>query len=288
MVEDSGGRIYYLTDSAEHCVIVMNADGTVIDAWGDFASSAHGLNITREGEQEVLYISENRANGKVFKTTLAGKILLTVSCPIESGLYPDAGRFRPAEVVPLPDGGFFVLDGYGSDYILRFDSAGKYLSAFGGDLGQGEAQIKHWGPHGANLDLRDPENPLLVIGLSDQETIKRFHLDGRYVDTIDLPGSNPRDIYFHRDHIFVPHLGDHWPKKRNHPGYISVLDNQFKVVANLGAAPAVYRDGQLKRMTHNQHLFHHPHGLLLARDGSLYVAQDASNRTWPLKFLPVE
>ena len=36
------------------------------------------------------------------------------------------------------------------------------------------------------------------------------------------------------------------------------------------------------------HAFHHPHGILLAKDGSLYVVQDASNNTWPMKFVPVE
>jgi peptidylamidoglycolate lyase len=288
IVEDAKGRIYHLNGSAKNCVIVLNRKGDVLKAWGDFAPGAHGLNILKEGNREVLFISENRANGKIFKTTLDGEILLTVSCPTESGLYPDPGKFRPAEVVLLPNGDFFALDGYGSDYILRFNKAGKYLSAFGGNLGEGEAQLKHWGPHGANIDYRDPKNPVLIIGLSDQEKIKRFKLDGTHIDTIPMPGANPRDIYFHRGHIYIPHLGDNWPKERNNPGYISVVDYDFKVVANLGAYSASYQVGKLERMHHNQHAFHHPHGILLSKDGSLYVVQDASNNTWPMKFVPVE
>ncbi len=289
IVEDAKGRVYHLNGSRKHCVVVLNRRGEALDAWGDFAPGAHGLNIVKEGGREVLFISENRADGKIFKTTLAGEILLKIDCPVESGLYPDPKKFRPAEVVPIPgDGGFFALDGYGSDYILRFDKHGKYESAFGGGLGKGEAKLNHWGPHGGNIDTRDPKNPVLILGLSDQEKVKRFRLDGTWIDTIPLPGANPRDIIFHRGYIFIPHLGDNWPKERNNPGYISVVDHDFKVVANLGGATAEYRDGKLQRMRHNQHAFYHPHGILLARDGSLYVVQDASNNTWPLKFRPLE
>jgi peptidylamidoglycolate lyase len=287
IVEDADGRIYHLNGSAYNCVIVLNKNGDVLDAWGDFAPSAHGLNLFKEGDRELLFISENRANGKIFKTTLEGEILMTVSCPVESGLYPDPGMFRPAEVVPLTNGDFLALDGYGSDYIIRFNKDGEYLSAFGGKLGQGEAQLKHWGPHGANVDYRDPEDPVLIVGLSDQEKIKRFTLNGIHLDTIPLPGANPRDIYFHRGHIFIPHLGDNWPKEPNNPGYISVVDYDFKVVANLGAYTATYENNHLARMQHNQHAFHHPHGILLAKDGSLYVVQDASNSSWPMKFRPL-
>lgn len=287
IVEDAEGRIYHLNGSAHNCVIVLDKNGDVLDAWGDFAPGAHGLNLFKEGERELLFISENRANGKIFKTTLDGEILMTVSCPIDSGLYPDPGMFRPAEVVPLANGDFLALDGYGSDYIIRFNKNGKYVNAFGGKLGQGEAQLKHWGPHGANVDYRDPEDPILIVGLSDQEKVKRFTLNGAHIDTIPMPGANPRDIYFHRGHIFIPHLGDNWPTKPNNPGYISVVDYDFKVVANLGGYSAIYQSNQLTRMHHNQHAFHHPHGLLLARDGSLYVVQDASNRSWPMKFRPL-
>ena len=288
IVEDSQGRIYHLNGSGKNCVIVLSKAGDVLAAWGDFAPGAHGLNIVKEDNREVLFISENRANGKVHKTSLEGERLMTVSCPTESGLYPDPGMFRPAEIVPLPNGDFFVLDGYGSDYILRFNRDGEFLSAFGGKLGEGEAQLNHWGPHGANIDWANPQKPVLIIGLSDQEKIKRFRLDGTHLQTISLPGANPRDIYFHRDYIYVPHLGDDWPSSRNNPGYISIMDYDFNIVANLGAATATYENGRLERMKHNQHAFHHPHGLLLASDGSLYVVQDASNNAWPMKFRPLD
>jgi peptidylamidoglycolate lyase len=287
IVEDGKGRLYFLNGSRKNCVVVLNAKGDVLDVWGRFAKSAHGLTLVREGDQEYLFIADNSANGKVFKTTLDGRVLLTIPCPTGSGLYPDPNKFKPAEVITTKNGDIFGPDGYGSDFILRFDRHGKYLSAFGGNLGKGEAQLAHWGPHGGIVDYENPRKPILILGLSDQQKIKRFTLDGKWIDTIPMPGGNPRDIVFHRGHIYVPHLGDDWPKTRNNPGYVSVLDQDFRVVANLGGKPAKYVDGKLQPMQHNTHAFYHPHGICLAKDGSLYVAQDASNSTYPLKFVPV-
>ena len=83
-------------------------------------------------------------------------------------------------------------------------------------------------------------NPVMILALSDQQKMKRFKLDGTWLDTKSFPGSNPRDVVFHRDHLFVHHLGDNWPKDRNAPGYISVLDRDLKVVANLGGSAPRY------------------------------------------------
>ena len=211
-------------------------------------------------------------------------------CSISSGVrwnqaFIDSPEdFRPSKTLHLPDGDFFVIDGYGKDYIHHFNADGEYQSSFGGSIGEGEAQLAHWGPHGGGIDYSDPNRPQIILALSDQNKLKRFSLNGKWLETILLPGGNPRDIVFHHDHIFIPHLGDNWPEDRNAAGYISVLDRNFKVVANLGGSSPRYREGNLDTMAHSSHLFHHPHGIGFDRDGNLYVAQFASNSTWPLKF----
>lgn len=288
IVEDRKGRLYFLNGSRRTCVIVLDPAGKVLNAWGDFAKSPHGLNIHTEADgKEVLFITDNSKNGKVFKTTLQGEVLMTISCPDDATLYPKPDAFRPAEVIPTRAGDLLVPDGYGSDYVLRYDANGKFLNAFGGKLGEGEARLAHFGPHGGIVEYATSASPKVILALSDQQKIKRFTLAGRWIDTIPMPGGNPRDIIFHRGHIFVPHLGDDWPKSRNQPGFVSVLDHDFRVVANLGGKPPVYRNGKLQQMHHNTHAFYHPHGICLARDGAIYVAQDASNATYPLKFVPI-
>ncbi len=286
IAEDSAGRILFLNASAEYCMIILDKQGKLLEAWGTFAPGAHGLTIVEENGHEVLFITDNSKNGKVFKTTLEGDILMTLSYPEASGLYISADDFRPSETMHLPNGDFYVIDGYGKDYIHRYNADGTYLSSFGGDIGKGEARLEHWGPHGGGIDLKDTENPTIILALSDRNRIKRFTVDGSWLETIQLPGGNPRDIIFHRDHMVVPHLGDRWPTDRNAAGYLSVLDRKFRVIANLGGTPPSYDEtGRLKPMSHSSHLFHHPHGACFDSEESLYVAQFASNGTWPLKFV---
>ena len=289
IAQDSRGRILLLHTSKERCLIALSAAGEVLDAWGDFTVAAHGLSVVKEGDREVLFISDHSAGGKIYKTTLDGELLMTIACPMESKLYKNPGEFKPAKTLHLPGGEFFVIDGYGKDYIHRYSADGKWKSAFGGDIGEGEAKLQHWGPHGGVIDFSDPEDPVMILALSDRQKMKRFKLDGTWLETKRFPGSNPRDVVFHRDHLFVHHLGDNWPKDRDAPGYISVLDRELKVVANLGgSAPRYDARGELEAMRHTTHLFHHPHGMGIDRDGSLYVAQASSNGTWPLKFVPVK
>jgi peptidylamidoglycolate lyase len=285
ILEDAFGRILLLNASDEHCILVLGQDGALLDAWGTFAPGAHGLSIVEEGGIDYLFITDNSKNGKVFKTTADGYVLKTISCPMESGLYESPDEFRPSKTMHLPNGDFFVIDGYGKDFIHRYNSRCEYQSSFGGMLGEGEAKLEHYGPHGGAIDFSNPKHPEIILALSDNNKMKRFTLDGQWLETIILPGSNPRDVIFQRDHIVVPHLGDNWPKDKNAAGYISVLNKNFKVVANLGAEiPAYDGHGNPDVMKHSSHLFYHPHGLCFDHSGNLYVAQFASNGTWPLKF----
>lgn len=282
-IEANGtGQIYLLVNDPKQCMIVLDPSGTVISRWGDFTKSAHGLAIVWDGEQEHCFITDNSPNGAVYKTTLDGEVVMKVTCPMESKLYTKPEQFKPSKTIHLRGGDFLVLDGYGKDYIHRFKADGTYVTSWGGDIGEGEAKLKHWGPHGgAASDER------VILALSDQQKLKLFSHAGEYQKTIPLPGSNPRDIVFHRGHIWIPHLGDAWPKDRNAGGYLSVLDRDFKVVANLGGAAPRYDGEKLEPMAHNGHVFHHPHGMCFDWQGNLYVAQFASNGTWPLKFRPV-
>lgn len=276
------GRILLLVDDPKRCVIVMDAAGVIVDEWGDFTRKAHGLSIVREAGGEVCYITDNAAGGQVFKTTLDGEVLMTLGCPMASGLYKSESEYKPSKTLHFPNGEFAVLDGYGKDFVHMYSAKGVYLRSFGGTIGEGEARLKHWGPHGGAA-LGDQ----LLLALSDQQALKLFKPDGTFLKRFDLPGSNPRTVVPHRGHLFVPHLGDAWPKDRNAAGYISILDADLKVVGNLGAAPPRYVDDVLQPMAHNHHVFRHPHGMCFDWQGNLYVAQFASNGSWPLKFQPV-
>lgn len=274
IVADAEGHIILLTNDTTNNVIVYDKDGRLVHKWGTEFPGAHGLSIIREDNREVLFITDLNRH-LVCKTTLDGTILDQWGWPEKSGKYQNAKQYRPSWTLHAPDGDFFVLDGYGRDYIQHFDSAGKRKNVFGGQ----EGGIAHWGPHGGIHD----ENSLL-IAMSDQQYLLKLDESGKELQRVSLPGGNPRQIQRRGDYYFIPHLADNWPKDRNSRGFVSILDLNFKVLANLAGSPPEYNeDGKLRKMKSLGETFLHPHDLVVDREQSIYVAQFASGKTYPIK-----
>lgn len=281
-VIDAQGQLFYLTDDARNNVIILDAKtGALIKHWTARMPGAHGMSIVKEGEREVLFITDTQLH-EVRKFTLDGEELAVFPWPETAKLHATAAEYRPSKTIHFPDGDFAVFDGYGKDYIFHYKADGRLLRAWGGDVGAPEDQLKHWGPHGGAFDDRDG-TPRVVIGMSDQQEIRRFSLEGHFIDQMPFPGGNPRDIVFFGKYTFIPHLGDQWPKVKDSPGFISVVDSDWKIVSNIGAPPATYENGLLQPMKSDGKTFIHPHGLAVDAEGNLFVAQFASQAAPLLK-----
>ncbi|HTI72509.1 MAG TPA: 6-bladed beta-propeller [Candidatus Limnocylindria bacterium] len=276
---DREGHVILLTDHTKNNVIVYDRKGRLVSKWGTSFPGAHGLTLVHEGGREVLYLTDLNTH-KVYKCSLDGTILNEWGWPAKSGKYNQEDEYRPSWTLHLPGGDFFVLDGYGRDYVSHYDAQGGWVKIFGG----AEGGVTHWGPHGGMMDLRNPKAPALLIAMSDQQYLMRMSLDGRILDRTPLPGGNPRQIRRFGDHFYVAHLGDNWPKDQNCRGFVSVLDTNFRVLSNVAGTPPEYGDdGNLRPMKHLEDVFRHPHDLAVDSEGSLYVAQFSSGQTYPIK-----
>ena len=280
---DSQGRLLYLTDDVRNNVIVLDPKtGALIKHWTARMPGAHGMSLVREGEREVLFITDTQLH-EVRKLTPDGDELAHYPWPEQAKLHASANEYRPSKTIHFANGEFCVFDGYGKDYIFQYKADGTLLRWWGGSLGEGENQLKHWGPHGGALDVSDSANPRIIIAMSDQQEIKRFTVDGKFIDKIAMPGGNPRDIVFWGEYAIVPHLGDQWPKNKSSPGFISIVDRRYRIVSNIGAPPAVYQEGVLQGMKSDGTTFIHPHGVAVDAEGNLYVAQFSSQAAPLLK-----
>jgi len=61
------------------------------------------------------------------------------------------------------------------------------------------------------------------------------------------------------------------------------MTNCVSFPTSQGPAPQYDDQGKLQPMRHAEDVFIHPHDLTVGKDGSLYVAQFASNKTYPIK-----
>jgi peptidylamidoglycolate lyase len=273
---DALGRLFFLTDEPQNNVIILDAQtGALLSHWTARMPGAHGMTLLREGEREVLYITDTTLH-EVRKLTLSGETLATFPWPAKTDLYSKAIEYRPSKTIHLPDGSFCVFDGYGKDYILHYEADGSLRRIWGGSLGEPENHLKHWGPHGGAYDDRTPSQSQILIAMSDQQEVRIFSPEGLHRRTIPFPGGNPRDAILFGEHTIIPHLGDQWPQVKDSPGFISIVDAQWRIISNIGAASAEYVEGVLQPMKSDGKTFIHPHGVTADASGNLYVAQFSS------------
>lgn len=272
MVVDQKGRLYLLTNETRNNVLVYDRSGKLLTTWGDSFPGGHGLTLHAEGEEEFLYICDYERH-EVIKTTLDGRTILTIGYPAESGKYTSKDQFKPTETAIAGNGDIYVADGYGMQWISVFDAKGRFKSCFGGP--------EHFqNAHGICLDTRMGKSPSLLITARDQNQLKRFSLEGDYLNAIPLDGAYINRPVIHQGHVYLSVL-----KAKSYPsspsGFVVILDENNKVVSCPGGSLPGSVNGVGLHQT--VRLFQHPHDVCVDVDENLYIPQWNSKGVYPIK-----
>jgi peptidylamidoglycolate lyase len=282
MVQDSKGRIILLTNETKNNVIIYDKKGKLITTWGSEYPGAHGLTLFNENGQEVLFICDNKRH-QVIKTTLEGRVLLTIDYPKETGEYTKAEEYVPTETAIAPNGDIYVADGYGKDFIMQYNYKGDYIRHWGG-RGTEEKHLQN--AHGVCYDNRDKNNPLLMITSREENAFKRFTLDGKYIDTIALPGAWVCRPVIKGDFLYAAVLQTN-SRQSQQSGFVTVLDKNNKVVSNIAGSEPKYTNNKVDEMYQTIKAFQYPHDVCVDDEENLYVAQWNSGHVYPYKLTPV-
>src|SRR5688572_5513886 len=177
-VED--GRIFVCHNGPES-VHVYDPDGKFMTSFGaEMHGTAHGMDLRKEGSEAFLYFAPTKQH-KVIKTNLKGEKVFELEYPKDAKnaqgkpCYENADKYVPTFIAFAPAGGdFYVADGYGSNYVHRYNVKGEYQSTFGG-TGTGDGELKC--PHGIHCDTRDPANPMILVADRTNKRLQWFTLD---------------------------------------------------------------------------------------------------------------
>ncbi len=301
MVQDSKGRLIMLGDNVHNNILIFDKSGKLLDYWGTAWPGGHGLSLSKEGGEEFLFIvdcgwfQDRSGNwtpqaGQVVKTDLTGRIIFTIGHPRTIGIYKDTEKFMPTETAIAPNGDIYVADGYGSDYVIHYNSKGEYIRHFGGHNNSNPDHNFHCA-HGVAIDSRDKMNPTLIVTSREENCFKVFTLDGKFLHRIDTPGMYVCRPVLNDNHIYA---GVCWSKDAEgkmiggNSGFVTILDHQNKVVSNPGGNAPVYKNNALQQTLQAPgQLFQHCHDVCVDDDKNLYICQWNANQTPPIKLTRV-
>jgi peptidylamidoglycolate lyase len=117
----------------DHVVNIVNRDGKLIESWEQhnkmFVRPHRVLQSPYDPEKHVWLIDDGAH--AIYKFTNDGKkLVMTVGTPMTPG--NDETHFnRPTDVAWLPDGTFFVSDGYVNTRVVKFNKDGKFIMTWG-------------------------------------------------------------------------------------------------------------------------------------------------------------
>jgi len=281
VVVDGQDRVYVTSRSSNPAVAVFDRKGNLLEVWReDFAAkvsltpaqvkdTAHCLYWSKEGREEFFYWTENvstnkegpRLGKRVYKTDLRGRILYEIGNVAKEG--STAQRFEwmnPTDVAVAPNGDIYVVDGYGSQRVSRFDRNFKHLKTIGG---RGKEHSQFNTCHGIWIKTLKGRDPEVYIADRHNDRLEVFSLELDYKRTLKGDVRNPCCFYEHKAYLFIPDLASR----------VTIFDADDRFVAHLGDGKEA--DGKTNKPDNqtNPALFAAPHAMCVDSRGDFYVVE---------------
>ena len=249
--------------AADTVSVLDGKTGYLLDSWGSGQFILpHGLTIDSQGNIWLTDVGLHQ----VFKYSPGGERLLTLGEARVPGT--DTSHFNlPTDVAVLPDGSFYISDGYRNTRVVKFTADGRYEFEWGS---KGSGPGKFDLPHGITLDAT---GDVYVCDRSNSR-IQVFDARGKFLKQWKGPQiGRPYGIATAPDdHLFLVDGGD--PEATpDHQGKVVELNPEGNVIDTFsgpGLSPGRLQLG---------------HDLAVGPDGAVYVAEATGKRVQ--KFVPV-
>jgi hypothetical protein len=179
-----------------HSIIVVDSQGNFIEdwtQWDNMFKRPHAVYISPYDAQKHVWIVDDHTHA-IYKFTNDGKQLVqTIGTPNVPGA--DATHFnRPTFMAWLPDGTFYVADGYNGTRVAKFDASGTFLLDFGkaGEPGKETRPGYMNNVHGVAVDVATRR---VFVNDRDNHRIQIFDENGKYLSEWRIAVS-PSSLHF--------------------------------------------------------------------------------------------
>ena len=179
----------------EHCILVFDRNGNIVEDWTQWDSMLarpHAVYVSPYDPDKHVWIVDDFRHA-IFKFSNDGKRLVqTIGTVNEHGA--DATHFfRPTFMAWLPDGTFFVADGYENTRVVKFDAAGKYVTAWG-EKGTPPNETRPGYMNNVHGIAVDPRTRRVFVNDRANNRAQVFDENGKFLDQWSF-GGPPSDIH---------------------------------------------------------------------------------------------
>ncbi len=168
------------TAELRNCIVVVDGNGRMIESWTQYdrlfagGRGPHKIKISPYDPRHHVWVIDDQRH-QVLEFSNDGKQLVrTLGEPGVAGA-DDKHFARPTDIAFLPDGTFFVSDGYVNTRVVKFDKEGKVLTTWG-TKGAGPGQFNL--PHSIDID----RNRRIYVADRSNSRIQIFDENGKYLD----------------------------------------------------------------------------------------------------------
>ncbi|MDO8548716.1 MAG: hypothetical protein Q7S39_01000 [Ignavibacteria bacterium] len=252
-------------NQADPAVLIFNSNGKLINSWGNRFSCAHGMTLTEGNGTEYLWLTD-QYSGEVVKTSIDGKTLLRIEKP-RIKLYEEKD-YSPTWVSVFEErfggnGDIWITDGYGSNFIHRFNKEGIYINSINGEEGKAGAFNC---PHSIFFDIRKSE-PELYIADRGNKRFQVYDPEGNYKRSF---GENifgcPCGGVVKDNLLYIPELC----------ARLAVLDENDKLITYLGRNEStcdIHGWPNHPKELIKEGKFNSPHDLAVDNKNNIYVVE---------------
>ena len=170
-----GDENLYVTDEANHKVVVMDKDGELIDSWGEQGSGSGQLNRPSGMcfDLEGNIVLSDAMNSRIQRFTRDGKLLQVFG---EAG--EEEGQLNMPWGLTVDQFGDILVADWKNDRIQRFGSEGEFKSAIGyhgTDKGQFRRPSSVAVDGHGDIYISDWQNDRVQLFNKDERYIQSFH-----------------------------------------------------------------------------------------------------------------
>ena len=257
------GEIYASVQGGDHPGIQVYSDqGLYLRNVPGAPSDLHGFIIARAADRNSYIYGVSRLAQEIIQLKLDGTRVLTIPASAIPAQYKkdDKQAINLTGIAVAANGDIYVTDGYGLDFIHRFDKGGNYLASFGGKGGQWNFDQCH------KIAIDTRFSPVRLI-CTDRRHDRLVHmdLDGRVLGAFGWGLRLPSALAIRGDELAVGEL----------MGRVSLLDKSGRITAVIGANNNVeeIRTNKAPPQVWQPDRFYAPHGVTYDAKGNLLVSE---------------